>query len=242
MNSASSLILPRSGEFSFDEESHTYRLGDKILPGITGILKACGYIDTSYYTEEARDRGSHVHLAIKFLNKGTLDWNTVIDRYIGYVSAYEKFVRDWNVKVRIFETPMYHPELLFGGTPDIVGTMLDNVPFIGEMKTGQIMPWTALQTIAQEVLVRAWDTEPVRYRRIGIPLRADGTYGKPKEFKDFNRDEAVFRMLNSATQILGPKTEPVFKVLNTLTPDELRMINVGPLIQSVVEHRELYAA
>ncbi len=202
-----SLVLPRSIEsllskdFRFVEESHTYFLGDKVLPGITGILKSCGYVDPTYYTEDARNRGSHVHLAIKFLNKQTLDWGSVIDRYIGYVIAYEKFVRDWNLKIRFFEVPLYHPDLLFGGTPDLVGTCLDNVPCIVEIKTGPVRKWTALQTAAQELLVRAWDDDKsIRYRRWGVCLNADGTYSKPVPFNEWDRDEVVFRNLNSVVQ------------------------------------------
>jgi hypothetical protein len=212
MSSASSLVLPRTidsrfGEFRFDAATHTYWLGEKILPGITGILKGCGYIDPTYYTEEARLRGTHVHQAIHFLNKGTLDWDHLIDQfesgqsdYAGYVIGYEKLVRDWNIKALIYERPMYHPTLLFGGTPDVVGTCLDNVPCIFELKTGVVPKWTALQTAAQELLVMAWEDSPIRRRRYGVQLRADGTYSKPVPFNEWERDESVFRTLNSAVQ------------------------------------------
>lgn len=241
-----SLLLPRtldklSSEFRYVDETHTYFLGERKLPSITGILRMCGYVDPSWYTEEARNRGSHVHLAIKFLNKQTLDWSTVIDRYMGYVIAYEKFVREWNLRLTMFELPLYHPDLLFGGTPDLVGTCLDNVPCIVEIKTGPVNKWAALQTAAQELLVRSWDEPNVRRRRWGVTLNVDGTYTKPKEFTQ-DRDETVFRMLNTAVQVLGAHTEPVFKVLNTIHPDVLREIQIGPLLTSVVEHRELYAA
>jgi hypothetical protein len=245
---SSNLIIPTHGSrvhaaFHYDDPTHTYTLDGKILPSITGILKKVGYVNTDWYTPEARDRGSHVHLAIKFLNKGTLDWASVLDHYIGYVLAYQKLVKEWQFAVELFEVPMHHPDLLFGGTPDLIGTVFGNVPAIIELKTGPVMKWTALQTIAQEMLMRARESNGgIRRRRWGVTLNADGTYSKPKEFKEYERDEAVFRMLNSAVQILGPKTEPVFQVLNTLTPEELRMINVGPLIQSVVDHREIYAA
>ncbi len=208
----SSLVLPRTidsryGEFYFVEATHTYCLGDKVLPGITGILKSCGYIDPTYYTEEARLRGTHVHKAIELLNKGTLDWDHLIDQfesgesdYAGYVIGYQKLVRDWAIKVSIFERRMYHPTLLFAGTPDIVGRCLDNVPCIFELKTGRVPKWAALQTAAQELLVRAWEAESIHYRRWGVTLNADGTYSKPVEFKEWDRDEAVFRTLNSAVQ------------------------------------------
>ncbi len=242
------LLLPRTFDprfeaFHFDDALHKYTLGSKVLPGITGIIKACRYVDTRYYTQETRDRGTHVHLAVKYLHKGTLDWSSVLDSYVGYVMAYERFAREWNLKVSIFERPMFHPDLLFAGTPDIVGTVLDNVPSIVELKTGPVMKWTALQTIAQELLVRAWaDDKSIRYRRWGVTLNADGTYSKPKEFIHFERDEAAFRMLNSAVQDLGTaKAEMVFELLGRMTREE-RQSFASPLYNAVVEHRELYAA
>lgn len=243
MTSTSSLLLPTTGEeFKFIEETHTYLLGEKKLPSITGIIRDCGYSDTRFYTEEARTRGSHVHLAIKFLNKRTLDWSSVLDKYLGYVMAYEKFARDWNLVVRIFELPMFHRLLLFAGMPDLIGTVLDGVPAIIELKTGVVPRWAALQTMAQELLIRAWEPkQTIRYRRWGVTLNADGTYSKPKEFKDFERDEAVFRMLNTAVQTFGEKTKSVFDLFGALSPEQ-RAAAATPLINSVVEHRELYAA
>lgn len=244
LTSTSSTVFDANlGLFRYVDETHTYYLGERVLPSITGILKAVCYVDTTWYTEEARNRGSHVHKAIHFLNKRTLDWDSVLDAYLGYVMAYERFRKDWNFLVTVHELAMYHPELLFGGTPDAIGTVLDRIPAIVEFKTGQVMKWTALQTAGQELLIRVAEPQKnIRYRRWGVTLNADGTYDKPIEFKEFERDERVFRMLNTTVQILGSKTEPFFKALNILTPEELRMINIGPLIQSVQEHREFYAA
>lgn len=247
MNASPSLTLPRIvdsrvGEFRFDEASHTYWLGDKPLPGITGIIRACRYSDARWYTDEARTRGSHVHLAIRYLNKGTLDWSSVLDAYLGYVLAYQRFARDWQLRLTSFEEPMFHPDLLYAGTPDLVGTVFGGVPAIVELKTGPVLPWVALQTIAQEMLARAWDTAPVRRRRWGVTLNADGTYSKPHEFRDAERDEAVFRMLNAAVQAVGKDAAPdLFDALLKLTP-AARLAVAAPLFNSVVEHRELYAA
>ena len=203
----SSLVLPRRiidsqrGEFRLDHDTHSFYLGEKVIRGITGILKECGYINNDLLTDYARIRGTHVHSAIHYLNKGTLDWSSVADKYIGYVHAYKKFVTDWNLRLTSFETPLYHPILLFAGTPDLVGTVLDNVDAIIEIKTGPIHKWAALQTAAQELLVRAWETgKGKRRRRWGLTLNADGTYSKPKEFKEWDRDEAVFKTLNSTVQ------------------------------------------
>lgn len=195
------LIDSRFGDFHFEPETHTYTLGTKVLPGITGILKSCGDIDTTYFTEEARVRGSNVHKAIHFLNKGTLDWSSVVDQYLGYVSAYEKLVKDWNIKLEMFEVPLFHPEYLFAGTPDVVCRCLDNTPGIFEIKTGIVQEWTRYQTAGQELLTRAWDG--VRRRRWAVTLNKDGTYSKPKEYTDWQRDEVEFLMRNSIVQNRG---------------------------------------
>lgn len=237
------ILDSRHGVFRFVEDTHRYYLGDKILPGITGILKTCLYTDPTYYTEESRVRGTNVHKAIQFLNKGTLNWATVIDQYLGYVIAYEKFVKDWNLKLSLYELPLYHPDLLFAGTPDLVGSVLDGVPAIIDIKTGPIMKWVALQTAAQELLVRAWNPDKaMRYRRWGVKLNVDGTYSKPVEFKEM-RDEAVFRTLNMAVQGLGDRAETVLRTLTMMTPIELQFVGeVNPIIKSVIENRDLYAA
>jgi hypothetical protein len=194
------VVKTPSPEFRFDPVPHTYYLGTRILPSITQILVETKYIDKTYYTDEARLRGTHVHQAIHYLNKGTLDWSDLEDKYFGYVMGYEKFVKDWNLKLEIFEKPMYHPSLFFAGTPDIVGTVLDNIPAIVELKTGNVPDWAAQQTIAQEMLVNAWEVKPIRRRRFGLKLNANGTYSKPVEFKNFMLDEVTFKSNNVSVQ------------------------------------------
>jgi hypothetical protein len=201
------LLLPvrmtdsRFGAFTFDKTNHVYRLGARVLPGITGTLVHHKIIDPTYYTEEGRTRGTHVHQAIHYLNRGTLDWAQLKDKYVGYVMAYEKFMREWNLKLVSFEQGLYHPALLFAGTPDLVGTVLDNVPAIVEIKTGVVPKWAALQTAAQALLVKAWDPQALDRRRFGITLNADGTYSKPKEFENWASDELEYRTLNSAMHV-----------------------------------------
>ncbi len=192
------------GIFRLDYATHTYYLGDRVIPGATGILKACGYIDDTWYTPESSVRGTHVHQAIQYLNEGKLDWSSLKrDDYVGWVMAYERLVADWNIKLQSFEHPLYHPELLYGVTPDLVCTVLDDIPAIIDIKTGPVRKWVALQTAAQAMAVRAWgpaESYNDRRRRWGVTLNSDGTYNKPVEFKEHERDEAVFRTLNSAVQ------------------------------------------
>lgn len=181
--------LATSPEFTFDEESHTYRLGNQILPSITQILDELGYIDKTGYREEHRYRGSYVHWCIRLINEGRLDRNEIDPNFVGYVDACFLAMADLKIEPTIFEKPMYHPTLLFAGTPDMI---TDDA--VWEVKTGEIKPWVKLQTIGQELLVRAGEARPKRRKRFGLRLNSDGTYEKPIEFRDAIQDEAVFKL------------------------------------------------
>jgi hypothetical protein len=196
------LLAPKvkSPHFRFVEETHTYYLGPKILPSITQILDAMGYVNKDYFKEEHRYRGQYVHWVIRLLNEGTLDEADIALQYRGYYDAYKRFVIDWDVQVMMFEEPLYHPDFLFAGTPDIVGLVLGGIPAIIELKTGTVPKWAALQTAAQAMLIRAWEEQPIMRRRWGVHLKADGTYSKPVEHTEYLMDESVFKTLNSAVQ------------------------------------------
>jgi hypothetical protein len=187
--------LQPSPEFRFIQETHTYLLGERILPSITQILDEEGYIDKEWWKPEHRLRGSRVHDAVRMLNKGTLDWADLDDAYFGYVQAYEKLITDFKITPTIYEEPMYHPKLWFAGTPDVV-----TEDAIWELKTGQIHEWVKLQTIAQEMLVRAWETRPRRRRRFGVRLNKNGTYSRPVDLTNWKQDEYVFTTNTASVQ------------------------------------------
>jgi hypothetical protein len=173
----------RDTSFDFDDVAHEYRLKGNVILGATGAMKRCGWIDTTYYTEAGRQRGTWVHQAIHYSEEGDLHWPEMPPWVQGYLDAYKRFKDDWKFKARLREIPLYHPEFLYGVIPDGEGLVLDGEPAIVELKTG-IMPWwTKYQTALQELAIRAWEKNPFWRRRFGVELHADGTY-KPQEFKN----------------------------------------------------------
>lgn len=187
--------------FHLEPIQHKYWLNGVMLPGITGMLKGCGYVDVEWMKPSARIRGSEVHKAIHYLNEGDLDWDSVPRGWAGYVHAYVKLGKDWNIVPELCEVPLYHPGLGFAGTADIVGKVFDNVPAIIEIKTGPIKKWVPLQTIAQDMLLRPWEPGGVRRRRWAVQLNEDGTYKPSPEFTDYATDEAQF--LNIISTVRG---------------------------------------
>jgi hypothetical protein len=172
--------------FTFDETTHTFRLGSTVLLSITQILKERGLINTDYFTPEGRDRGKAVHDACWFLDDGDLDWKSVDPRILPRVKAYERFKKDVDFKPDIIEKRLYDPVNLFAGIPDRVG-MLAGRRSVVELKTGVISAWVKLQTAAQNILV-----DPrVYFPRFALQLKEDGTYTL-HEFKDHIQDRQMF--------------------------------------------------
>lgn len=111
------------GAVEFDDGRHIYRdeLGF-VLPSVTGILKSEGFIDTTYYTEHGRDRGSGVHLACHYDDIDDLDEDTLDPQISPYLAAYRRFKSETGFMVEKSEQPMRSTIHGFAGTPDKIGT------------------------------------------------------------------------------------------------------------------------
>jgi len=55
------------------DEHPVYRDGERVVPGVTGIIRAAGLMDVTGFNDYARDRGTAVHKAIELYERGTLD-------------------------------------------------------------------------------------------------------------------------------------------------------------------------
>lgn len=158
------------------------------LPRVTWILQEAGLIDTTWYTEEACNRGTLVHLACQYLDEEALDWDTVDPSIEGYVRAYGKWRHDsGNRAAQWIECPMQDPKGLYRGTADRI--LADRPRAILDVKTGPRQKWIALQLAAY---VNMMD-DPYSYRRFSLHLRQDGTYDVVEYPRaEYSRDLVVF--------------------------------------------------
>jgi hypothetical protein len=155
--------------FIYTDENHLYTLDGRPLSSTTGILKAEGFIDTTWYNEDARTRGSYVHLTCHLYDKGTLDIDTLDDALRPYLDAYIRFKAETGFEVVESEVPHYHPQYLYAGTPDKAGTM-EGTDTLIDLKTGVIQSWTALQLASYELFY----DRPMK--RFGVQLTDEGKY------------------------------------------------------------------
>lgn len=147
LQTAAYTIMEESPELEFDEELHVYRFHGKILPSVTGILKSEGFIDTSFYDEWSRTRGSFVHKATYLDDQDQLDEASLDPVILPYVEAWRNFRYQSGFTPIISERPMVCPSLLYCGKPDVIGmfptgTILRGVVELRNDGTYKLIPHT----------------------------------------------------------------------------------------------------
>lgn len=135
---------------NFDAQKHLYILTDgitdEVLPSVTQILSAEGFIPNNG-SEWHMEKGSHVHKMIELYLQGVLDEDTLDPLLSPYLQGFRQFQADSGIEIQGVETPMYHPQYLYAGTPDIWGS-LNNVSTLIDVKTGSAAKWHLLQLAA----------------------------------------------------------------------------------------------
>ena len=163
--------LLNSYDVAFEKECHVYTVAGKILPSITQILSAEGFIDTSHYDEWSRDRGSMVHLACHYDITGELDEDSLDDEIRPYLAAFRKFMAESGFKVDKSEVPAANLTYGYAGTPDLVGCFPKPTParrFVLEVnKEGKykLIPFTDQQDFniwLAAVAVHNWKANNLR--------------------------------------------------------------------------------
>jgi len=105
----------------FTEEGHLYHHEGARLPSVTGILKDEGFVDTTFFNDHARERGSLVHLATHLDDIGELDESSIDPVIAPYLEAWRRFRRESGFVIEISEKPMRSSIYGYAGTPDSIG-------------------------------------------------------------------------------------------------------------------------
>lgn len=137
----------------FVKQGHLYTAGGISLESVTGILKAEGLINTKFYTDEGRERGSYVHKVRYLDDSWQLGEGDIDSSAVPYVAAWRKFKQESGFVVEKSETPMMSAAYRYAGTPDAIGHFPD-----GRIKraavelhndgTYKLIPYTDRQDVA----------------------------------------------------------------------------------------------
>lgn len=187
-------------DIRLNEETHVYTVnGGTVVPNVTRILDALGYYEgiPPHVLEHKAEIGKAVHTAAEYLDAGELDWSSVDDEIIGYVSAWQAFKDDAKFKVKKSEQIVYHPKFRYAGKLDRFGLLHGKYPAYLDIKcVAQLLPLTALQTAAYaEADIK---DRRKKYKRAAVQLKPDGTY-RWKEYTsptDFNVFLSALNLFN----------------------------------------------
>jgi hypothetical protein len=165
--------------FRFDADLHEYfdlETGD-IVPHITGLLESAGLIDTTWYTEEASERGTFIHNLTADWELGALhDTGEAGGDYRGYFLAYVLAMKTIRHKWEKVEVPHVHPRLRFGGRPDRVGRVF-GARAVMELKTGPPNASHEIQTALQAILEEQHHKLPAEYQeRYALYVKDTGKF------------------------------------------------------------------
>lgn len=176
---------------NLDQETHTYRLGDRVLRSVTQILADVGLADFSapYFTEAVMARGTALHQAIALDVEGSLvdASGLASDTYDGFM-GWRKFLADTGAVVEWWETRLCDPALGVAGTMDGI-VLLPHVTatfrarrYLIDVKRA-LYPCAAIQLAGYVDMAAQLYDEPLHLQRAALVLPGDGTY-RLHEFTD----------------------------------------------------------
>ena len=88
------------------------------LVHVTDVLRRAGLVDASWFTEEARDRGTAVHMAAHYLDEGDLDWESLDPSVVPRVRQYQHFLEEVRPEMLAIEEPVSNEALQYCGRLD----------------------------------------------------------------------------------------------------------------------------
>ncbi|GJQ59752.1 MAG: hypothetical protein D8M57_13065 [Candidatus Scalindua sp. AMX11] len=179
---------------TLDEETHIYRdENGRVIPSVTQIINAAfPFVSHSndggvYY----RERGKAVHLAIHYIEKGTLDPSSVEKEIWPYIKAYFQFKKDFKHKTLATEERVYHKTYDYCGTLD-----RRTRGAIWDYKTGVNRYVDGLQLCAYSHAKGMPDAD-----RYSVYLRPTGKY----KIESHERDRSLFPTFLACKQIYQVK-------------------------------------
>lgn len=165
-----------SAPFRFDDVTHTYTCGrtGQVLPGITGMMKAAGLVDDTWFTEESCRRGQIVHELTAAYDLGALELDEVKGKYRGYVLGHVRNMGIAPHEWEFVEVALAHPAIRFAGRCDRGGLMYGATSVL-EVKSGVEDDAHDVQTALQAILIApSLGLPPEAVMRYVEYLREDG--------------------------------------------------------------------
>jgi len=176
-------------ELTLDQETHTYKVNNRILPGVTSVLQAVDGVKP-YWNEWHANKGRAIHHAIHLHVQNKLDWSTVDDRIKGRVEAFQLFMSEAGYTVIESEMKLYSKRYQFAGTLDLWVTD-GKYNIIIDIKPPSPEPIVELQLAAYSLMLLENQKNIVIKRAAAVCLKDNGRYTL-KWVKELMRSQRIF--------------------------------------------------
>ena len=177
--------------FTFDAETHTFSVADRVYPSVTQVIAWSGLCDYSFLDEVRSkyylDRGKSVHWMLQLEDEGVLNYRRVPAALRGYRKAYSTWKQRSGFVPEQIEWK-FVSEHNFAGIIDRCGSFppTEMYPYgsaaVVDFKTGAAADWTRYQLAAYALGFFKNIAVAKTVRRVALSLAADGTYAV-KEFE-----------------------------------------------------------
>lgn len=187
----------------FDESNHSYKLNGYLLPSVTQIMKPLSSVEYKDVDNDvlmkAAERGTAVHEAIEYKIK--YDFDDCPAQYEEYYNAFLKFAQDYSPKWINSEMRIYHRQLMYAGTVDLI-CEIDGEKVIVDFKTSSkinhMLTGVQLEAYAQALNSAGIDID---YKAI-LHLRKDGKYSFERYEKNDSESWNCFGALLTVEQYI----------------------------------------
>lgn len=176
--------------FTIDRKKHTYMFNSKTIPSVTQILNSEGLIEKHMDNKALAWymlKGKYLHQTIEMYLQGNLDEDNLDPRLD--IAGFKKFLTESDLNISGYETPYYHPQYLYAGTPDLWG-VLDGKMTVIDIKSGSPAKWHALQLAAYVELMRGYGINI--QTRANLYLNGEKYKFVPLPVIDLQKDLSVF--------------------------------------------------
>lgn len=161
---------------TFTDGGHRYTFDDtgRLAVSVTEALKLTGYLDPSHYTDFGRQRGTYVHQALEYFDRGELDEAQLDPALAPYLDAYRAFLQQTGA------APWDGIEVRLGDAARGVAGTLDRIGAFGllDIKSGGHEYWHQLQTASYALLAQSVGLilSARRVKRWGLYLTSNGRF------------------------------------------------------------------
>jgi hypothetical protein len=192
----------KSGELKFNEETHTYFVGERIVPSVTQIIGAVLQPSYRFATAWHMARGKALHSAIELDSCDTLDMTSLDEAIAGRFKAYQNFLEDSKADIFTSEVRLYSARYNFAGTFDAILSYR-----IG--KKG-ICDWKSTASAAADLQIAAYRILAIENKWLdmdddyhcAVQLNDDGSY-RTRYVQDIKKAERVFLAMLTAYNFMA---------------------------------------